>query len=273
MPELPEVETIRRSLAPLVGRRIARLELSPVAPLRHCGAHDITARAGATITDLARRGKFLLLRLEHAPHLLVHLGMSGRLRHVGADEAVPPHTHLRLRFADDTELRYIDPRRFGGIGVCNDPTGADFPSIAQLGPEFDDADFTPSVFVARCRRHQGLQLKALTLNQHILAGLGNIYACEALYHARLRPTRVVRDTTDAELARLLGAAQHALRLGIAYGGTTLKDYVDGLGHRGTMQDFLHVYDREGRTTPDGHGPVERIVQHGRSTWWCPNVQI
>lgn len=273
MPELPEVETIRRSLQPLIGATIRALQLSPVAPLKNCAASAVAELAQRTVVGLHRRGKFLLVALDRASHLVLHLGMSGQLRMLAADMPLARHTHLRITFEDRRELRYIDPRRFGGIGLCQSATGEDFPGIARLGPELNDARFTPDVFVAHCRRHPLLNLKALCLDQRILAGLGNIYACEALYCAALSPTRLVRDTPDDALARLLAGARRALQLGIDQGGTTLKDYVDGLGHRGKMQDFLQVYDREGRHTLDGRGSVVRITQQGRSTWWCPEVQV
>lgn len=265
MPELPEVETIRRSLVPHVPARITGVSLSPVAPIRHSPRSDMLALRGATIGTIGRRGKFLLFPTERAT-LVVHLGMSGRLLAVAADAPAPAHTHLEIRFANARGLRYVDPRRFGLIAVARAPDATDLPPIAGLGPEFDDPALTPERFTARCRRHHGLSLKSLLLHQGVVAGIGNIYACETLYHARLDPRQRVRDTSDADFSRLLAGIRTALDLGIRHGGTTLRDYVDGSGKRGGMQHFLQVYGRADQPQ------VTRFAQNGRTTWWCPSAQ-
>lgn len=265
MPELPEVETIRRSLMPHVPAQITGVGLSAVAPVRHGSRSYLPTLRGSTIGTIARRGKFLLFRTERAT-LVVHLGMSGRLLVVPADTPAPKHTHLEIRFASRHLLRYIDPRRFGLIAIARTPDATDLPPIAGLGPEFDDPLLTAENFCARCRRHNGLSLKALLLHQGVVAGVGNIYACEALYHARLDPRQRVRGTHDAALGRLLDGIRTALTLGIRHGGTTLRDYVDSSGQRGGMQHFLQVYGRADQPQ------IARLTQSGRTTWWNPAVQ-
>jgi formamidopyrimidine-DNA glycosylase len=144
--------------------------------------------------------------------------------------------------------------------------------LQKLGPDYDDPNLRAEEFLRRCRAHPGLSLKALALHQGVAAGLGNIYACEALYGAELDPRRKVKRTRDDRLVGLLHQARRVLQLGIDKGGSSLRDYFDGLGNRGVMREFLQVYDREGMPTLDGRGTVRRIVQNARSTWFCPEVQ-
>jgi formamidopyrimidine-DNA glycosylase len=274
MPELPEVETIRRSLKFLAGRQIDSLTLSSLAPVETTTPASIRrAFIASTLSQLERRGKYLLLRNLQGTALVIHLGMSGQLRffppgHVPRD----PHTHMEMKFSDGSILLYIDPRRFGTLSLSCNPKGTDNPFLARLGPDYDDPHLTEEEFIHRCRRHGGLSLKSLTLHQGVAAGLGNIYACEALYRSGLSPRRRVKRTQDAKLVALLQAAREAIGLGVQHGGSSLRDYFDGLGNRGVMKDFLLVYDREGEMSLDGRGLVKRIVQNGRSTWYCPTVQ-
>ncbi|MBI4238515.1 MAG: bifunctional DNA-formamidopyrimidine glycosylase/DNA-(apurinic or apyrimidinic site) lyase [Deltaproteobacteria bacterium] len=273
MPELPEVETIRRTLLPLPSTRIANVTLSAVAPLEHCSRQTVRrALLNAQCTALTRHGKYLLLWTDRDAGLVLHLGMTGRLLRVAAPSPPAPHTHCELHFADRQIVRYTDPRRFGTISLTHDPRGADNPFLQRLGPDYLDPALRPEHFIVRVRRHPRLALKALLLHQGIAAGMGNIYACEALYHAALDPCRTVARCSDAELARLLHAARHVLAKGITHGGTTLRDYVDGHGSRGAMQTFLQVYGRDGLSTLDGRGMVSRFPQHGRSTWFAPEIQ-
>ena len=274
MPELPEIETLRRSLTFLKGKTIVKVSLSNVAPLEHSRPQDLKKfLADRGVTELSRWGKYLRLHTDGPYDLVLHLGMSGQFRYWEAsDTPHPPHTHMELRFADGSCLRYVDPRRFGTLSLTGTPSGEDNPFLAHLGPNYDDPQFTAEVFMERARRHPGLSLKNLTLHQGVAAGLGNIYVCESLYRAGLDPRRLVRKTKDDALARLLDSARHCVAQGIHYGGTTFRDYLDGLGHRGKMKDFLQVYDREGLITLDGRGRVRRITQNARSTFFCPKVQ-
>lgn len=272
MPELPEVETIRKSLLPTIGRTIEAVTLSAVAPLRF-GDHTkvIEKMRGARIINWKRRGKFLLLQSDDAT-LVLHMGMSGRLLYEASDLPTKLHTHLELKLNGSTSLRFVDPRRFGMIGISTDPEARDMPSIARLGFEYDDPNLTEVSFIAKCRRRPKSIIKNLLLDQAVVTGIGNIYACEALYLARIDPRRRVHDLSEAELGRLLASIRSTLNSGIKNGGTTLRDYVDSSGNKGDNQNHLLVYDREGLNSGDDNGPVEKIVQQGRSTWWCPRVQ-
>ena len=274
MPELPEVETIRRSLLFLEGRNIASLSFSRLAPVETTRPEILAKNfQGSQLRRLERRGKYLLICNADDAALVLHLGMSGRLQYF----AVPPskldkHAHMVFEFEDGSKLVYQDARRFGTVSLSCRPTRDDNAFLQRLGPDFLAEDWSAEDFVGRCRRHPGIDLKALTLHQGIGAGLGNIYACEALYRAGLSPRRRIRRTKSSELADLWKAARATLRLGIEMGGSSLRDYFDGLGNRGVMKEYLQVYDREGMSTLDGKGTVRRIVQQGRSTWYSPEIQ-
>lgn len=273
MPELPEVETVRRSLAPLVGRRIASVYLSRLAPVETTSRSAVRETLqGQVIDGVERWGKYLLLETRRQQTLVLHLGMSGRLLFYGQSHPVRPiHTHLELGFGDGTLLRYVDARRFGTISL-SDRQRENNPFLQRLGPDYLDAQLSAKSYCERCRRHPRLSLKMMLLHQGIAAGMGNIYACEALYRAGLDPRRRVATVSDRQLARLLMASRHCLQMGVRYGGTSFRDYLDGRGHRGKMKEFLQVYDRAGQRTLDGRGRVIRIVQQGRATFYCPKVQ-
>lgn len=274
MPELPEVETIRNSLRLIAGKHLIAIDFSRLAPVETTQPKKIRrALVDTAIQSLDRHGKYLLIRNENGKALVLHLGMSGRLRYFAqAPERFEKHSHLIFRFSDASVLVFQDPRRFGTISLSEEPGGTDNAFLNRLGPDYLDPSFTPEVFLARCRRHAGLNLKALTLNQGVGAGLGNIYACEALYRAGLDPRRRVKRTKDVQLESLLEAARHSLKLGIKHGGSSIRDYFDGLGNRGVMKEYLQVYDREGLKSLDGRALVKRIVQNARSTWFCPELQ-
>jgi formamidopyrimidine-DNA glycosylase len=274
MPELPEIETVRKSLKGVKGKIIQKLHLSQVAPVEYNSPQELRrSLTKKTLTNLSRHGKYLRLHTNGDADLVVHLGMSGQLRwRSPSDLQKIKHTHMEIIFQDDSKLCFIDPRRFGTLSLTKTKKGDDNPFLARLGPSYDDKKLTHEEFIQRCRRHPKLSLKNLALSQGVAAGLGNIYACETLYQANLHPQQLVQKTTDQELIQLLTSARHCLALGIHHGGTTFRDYLDGLGHRGQMKKFLQVYDREGEKTLDGRGIVIRIVQNARSTFFCPEVQ-
>jgi len=273
IPELPEVETIRRSLKPIVRRTITDIYLSSVAPVEKTTRYDVrSVLRDVALTGIDRWGKYLIFNTDKDSALVIHLGMSGKLIfHDKTVSARPAHTHMEITFSDGSQLRYIDARRFGTLSLTNsDRTDNAF--LARLGPDYLDRKLTPKNYIARCRRHPKISLKTLLLHQGIAAGLGNIYACEALYRAALDPRKLVQSTSDDELARLLTAAREILNLGIKKCGTSMRDYLDGRGHRGTMQKFLQVYGKENESTLDRRGMVKKIIQQGRSTYFCPEVQ-
>lgn len=275
MPELPEVETLRRSLAPVKDLRIESLRLSRLCPVETTTPARVRRElTGATLTGWKRWGKYLLMLTDREVNLVLHLGMSGQLRFFDQDAPPSPkHTHLELKLANGALLRFVDPRRFGTVSLSWGNLHRDNPFLARLGPDYLDGNLTPEDFAARCRRHPKISLKAMSLNQGIATGLGNIYACEALYGAELDPRRSIAATSDVALHRFFTAAREALAAGIRHGGVSFRDYLDGLGHRGVMKQFLQVYDREGQPSLDGRGTVKRIVQNARSTFFVPQVQI
>lgn len=273
MPELPEVETIRRSLQGVAGRCIESIYFSALAPVETTTPKKIrVALLHQMMTAIDRHGKYLLFRTKSGAALVVHLGMTGRLHFLQQPTPRPQHTHLELIFTDHSRLQFIDARRFSTISITQDPAYRDNPFLKRLGPDFINGLVTPEAFVSRCRQHPGLTLKSLTLHQGVMAGLGNIYACESLYRAGLNPRRRVKRTSSEELKCLLAAARDILTTGIRQGGTTLRDYLDGLGNRGTMKKYLQVYGRDGMKTLDGRGLVKRIVQGQRATFYAPEVQ-
>lgn len=273
MPELPEVETIARMLRPrLAGRTIAQLE---VLWERIVDRPDVaTFRAalpGAVIGEVDRRGKFLRLPLSNGQTLLSHLRMTGRflIREAANGHGDDPHTRLRFRLDDGTWVIYADPRKFGRFYLVADPQEV----LKGLGPEPLDPAFTPEVLAGRLAGRRG-ELKPLLLDQRIVAGLGNIYASEALWRAQLHPQRRAADLTPAEIARLHAAIVAALRAAVQDGGTSLGDrqYVYPTGELGQHQLALAVYERATQACPRCGAPIERTVLGQRSTYFCPRCQ-
>ena len=272
MPELPEVETIRRQLEPeIAGRRIERLEVldgrwsRPVAP-----AELERAVSGRRIEGLGRRGKYLLLALERGETLVMHLRMTGNLVLVEGGAAEP---HLRARFEldDGRELRFTDARRFGEAFLVGD---ADLEArFERLGVEPLSDEFTPEALGERAAGRV-VPLKSFLLDQSHIAGIGNIYADEALFRARLHPLSPAGSMRPEHLIALRDAVVEALEAGLAHGGASIDDYRDGRGEMGEMQDEFLVHTREGEPCPScGGQKIARIVISGRSTYYCPSCQV
>jgi formamidopyrimidine-DNA glycosylase len=288
MPELPEVETVARQLEPeLEGRRIEELEVldgrwsRPLAP-KTLGKQV----GGATITGLGRRGKYLLLGLEGDRTLVMHLRMTGNLVLVEGDDVLDPSAgrllyqgerttsarHLRARFRldDGRELWFTDPRRFGEAFLLDD---ADLPQrFSRLGVEPLSDEFTAEAIGAMAAGRT-VPLKSFLLDQSGIAGVGNIYADEALYRARLHPLSPAGSMKPEHWQALRDAVVAALQAGIDAGGSSIDDYRDGRGEKGTMQERFLVHTREGEPCPDCGGEVVRIVVGGRSTYFCPSCQV
>ncbi len=279
MPELPEVETVRRGLeVQVVGRRIERVEVGRERTVRRTSRQALVdGLTGATITAANRRGKYLLCPLDTGDELMVHLRMSGRLLVADAGTARPPHTHvvMHLSGAPAQELWFIDPRTFGEM-VVFDPANlaVEMPDLARLGvdPITDGLTKAQLGNILRGRRRQ---LKALLMDQHVVAGVGNIYCDESLHLAKLRPDRISDTLTTREIGRLHDAVLSVLSLAIEAGGSTLADtqYVDLEGQGGWFQVHHRVYDRAGqRCLTCGKADIVRIMSAGRSTCFCPRCQ-
>jgi formamidopyrimidine-DNA glycosylase len=274
MPELPEVETIRRGLAlKISGRRIVRAQLNR-ADLRRPFPPALARRLdGARIGALARRGKYILIELDRDGLLLLHLGMSGRVTAGGADLPAARHDHVVLTLDDGTVVRFNDARRFGLIDYLRREEAESHPLLAGLGPEPLDPGFD-GAYLAKALAGRHTPIKSALLDQRIVAGLGNIYACEALYRARLSPRRLAASIGPARAARLAAAIRELLEEAIAAGGSSLRDYVQANGELGYFQHRWAVYGREGEPCPECNCAegVRRIVQAGRSSFFCAKRQ-
>ena len=273
MPELPEVETVRRRIAPLVeGATIAGAEIvdprltRPVSP-----SLVADALVGERIAAVERRGKYLLWRLASGRTLVVHLRMTGSLLHFPAgDLPADPHRRATLALDSGAALGYRDVRRFGTWELLDE--GHLRPYLAsRLGPEPLGPSFT-SARLARIVAGRRAPIKAVLLDQRRIAGIGNIYADEALWRARIHPRRPAGELDAAEIARLHRAVRAALRRGVELNGSTLRDYVTPDGEGGGMQHEFHVYGRLGEPCDRCGRPIERIVVGGRGTWLCPRCQ-
>ncbi len=267
MPELPEVETTVRGLEKvLLGRRVARVELRR-ADLRRAFPPDLGQRlTGAKVTSLGRRGKFGLIHTDRGDTLIFHLGMSGKWR-VDPHE-LHPHDHLLIETEEGRHLALNDPRRFGSLDLV--PTGQveEWGPLGELGPEPTELD---SGSLRERLRGRSAPIKPLLLDQRIVAGLGNIYACEALHRAHINPRRAAGRLSRDSISRLVAAIREVIAEAIEAGGSTLRDYARPDGELGYFSKRFAAYDREGGTCACG-GTVRRIVQGGRSTFYCPKCQ-
>ena len=278
MPELPEVETVMRGLrARLEGRVIVRAVVNR-PDLRWVMPTNLAARlTGARVEGFRRRAKYILMRLDGDDSVLLHLGMSGRMVIGPANpNSVTLHEHMVLETDDGWRVGFVDPRRFGSVDLV--PTGAEDAHrlLAELGPEPLDAAFSGGV-LARALAGKRTPIKAALLDQRLVAGLGNIYVCEALFSARIAPDRQAATVPRAGAARLAVSIKATLTEAIAAGGSSLRDYVQPDGELGYFQHAWKVYGREGQPCERCPGPpacagVTRMVQSGRSTFYCARTQ-
>ena len=292
MPELPEVETVRRGLQPVMeGARIVKAEARR-GDLRRPLPKDFVKRLeGRSVTGLGRRAKYLLADLSSGEVLMMHLGMSGSFRvtqqkgeetpgefhHPRAEDRA--HDHIVFHMSSGARIAFNDPRRFGLMLLVPRTELADHPLMKAIGPEPLGNEFDAAMLAAACRGKK-TSLKAALSDQKVVAGLANIYVCEALHRARLSPkrqastiaTRAGAPTARAEV--LVGAIKAVLQDAIKAGGSSLRDHRQTDGELGYFQHHFRVYDREGTrcVTPGCNGTVKRIVQSGRSTFYCPTCQ-
>jgi formamidopyrimidine-DNA glycosylase len=282
MPELPEVETVMRGLsARLLGRTITHAATHR-PDMRWPFPQGLAARIqGSRIGSFRRRAKYILMRLSErdgtADSVLIHLGMSGRMNiaAVGANE-IPLHEHVTLHTDDGWRIGFVDPRRFGSVDLI--PTAAEDQHrlLQALGPEPLGGDFNAKHLQARLAG-RATPIKAALLDQSNVAGLGNIYVCEALFRASISPERLAGSLTPAEIKRLVRVAKQTLVEAIAAGGSTLRDYAQPDGELGYFQHAFRVYGRIGEPCEHCPGPpkcsgIQRIVQSGRSSFYCPRTQ-
>ncbi len=270
MPELPEVETVANGVhARVRGQRIDRVTLgTKPEPLKSPAALIEETLTGSRIVKVHRVGKTIVLDVQRADatnaQATVHLGMTGRLLVSNSDVPMPPHTHAILHLQDGREVRFVDPRRFGRIGITAEPEG-------YTGPGAEPLTITISEFTALFRGRR-TPIKSALLNQSLLHGIGNIYADESLFRAGIRPKRHAGRLTRTELQRLHLSLQTVLKQAIELGGSSVSDYVDADGVRGFFQLEHRVYSRTGKPCRECGESIQRIVLGGRSTHFCKTCQ-
>ena len=279
MPELPEVETVMRGLAArLTGRVLVRVAINR-ADLRGPIPPGLAARlTGARVLGFRRRGKYIFMRLSGGDSVLLHLGMSGRMN-IARDSAHPLpmlHEHLVMVTDDGWRAGLVDPRRFGSIDLVATDGEDQHRLIAAMGPEPLGDAFTPA-YLSAALAGRRTTIKAALLDQRLVAGLGNIYVCEALFRARISPRRLASSVAGTRALRLVPMIRLTLNEAIAAGGSSLRDYKQPSGELGYFQHAWKVYGREGEPCeacplPPACAGIRRIVQSGRSTFLCPRLQ-
>jgi formamidopyrimidine-DNA glycosylase len=272
MPELPEVESVRARLEPvLTGRSFERVEIADTRLVRPYEPAEVAAELeGERVAAVERRGKYLIVRFESDRVLLIHLRMTGSLRHSAAGLSDDPHRRAVVRLDDGSDVAYRDVRRFG-TWLLLEPGELEPYLAPRLGDEPLDALFTAARLGERLAKRRA-PIKAALLDQRTLAGMGNIYVDEALWRAKIHPLRPAESLDRNELRRLHRAVRQALELGIRRQGSTLRDYALPDGGSGSMQDEFRVYGRGGEPCDRCGAPIAKSRVGGRGTWFCPTCQ-
>ena len=270
MPELPEVETTRRGIAPhLVGARIREVIVRR-RDLRQPIPKDLATIEGRRFTTARRRSKYLLLGIDDGSTLLVHLGMSGSLRLIPPAEPWKLHDHLGITLDNGKQLRFHDPRRFGLVlRLVGDPM--QHPLLAALGPEPLGDEFTSEQLAIVCAKRSAA-IKLVIMDAKVVVGVGNIYASEALFRAGILPRTQAKRLSKPRLAKLVAAIREVLADAIRAGGTTLRDFLHSDGEPGYFRQQLYVYERKGQPCRVCGTPIRHAVIGQRSTYWCPKCQ-
>ena len=270
MPELPEVETVVRSLEPrIIGRNI--LDIRNWWP-KHLPTHSVDEFrervVGSAIDFISRRGKYLVFTLDNADSIIIHLKMTGQLLLQPSSESRPDHVHTIFSLSGGDDLRFRDVRKFGRVYLTDDPSSV----LGKLGPEPLSKSFTYEVLCEMLHSRRRI-LKPLLLDQRFIAGIGTIYADEALHGARIAPNRISSSLSQTECRDLHASIQHTLNSAIGRGGASISDYRRPDGSEGGMQETLRVYGREGEPCPRCEGSVIRTILGGRSTYYCDSCQV
>lgn len=278
MPELPEVETIRRDIdKEFVNKRIKKVDVTGARTVRrHRTRKDFIGKVeGRKVVGTRRRGKYLILKLDSGDVLVAHLGMSGQLLRVNPREPMGKHTHVVLTFAGAPQLRFVDPRTFGELFVtAPECLEAEVPELAHLGFDPLDDQMAWTKFAGMLMAKH-TKLKPLLMDQRFVAGIGNMYADEILFGAGLRPERNSETLTPQEIRRLYRSMVETLQEAIKHRGSSLADeqYRDLFGDVGEYQRLHNVYDREGQACPRCRSTIVRLKAAGRSSFYCPHCQI
>ncbi|MFC4771674.1 DNA-formamidopyrimidine glycosylase [Enterococcus hermanniensis] len=272
MPELPEVETVRRGLVSLVkGKTIAKVDVYWPRIIEFPEVEIFSQQlVGETIETVERRGKYLIFEFTHY-EMVSHLRMEGKYEFFKEATPLDKHSHVRFIFTDGTELVYHDVRKFGRMALLQKGTAKDYKGLAQLGPEPIDEDFDLNAFVKNLKKAKTM-IKPLLLNQKIVAGLGNIYVDEVLWLAKIHPERPANTLKQKEVVALREAIIEVITKAKAAGGTTIRTYLNALGEAGHFQQELHVYGQTGNPCPRCGTPIIKIKVAQRGTHLCPHCQ-
>lgn len=268
MPELPEVETTRRGIEPHVRNQQIEQVILRETRLRWPISAEVSGLRGRQIREVSRRGKYLLMHLDQG-NLIWHLGMSGSMRVLPTGSASEAHEHVEFQLSNGLALKFRDPRRFGALLYCaHDPLQHRL--LRQLGPEPLSEAFDAD-YLFQCCRQRSTAIKIVLMNSHIVAGVGNIYASEALFRAGIRPTRTARRISKQRIARLVSAVRDTLAAAIGHGGTTLQDFTQVDGKPGYFRHELLVYGNKAECKTCGKS-IKQLVQAQRSSYYCPGCQ-
>ena len=268
MPELPEVETTRRGIEPHVCGQLIEQVILRETRLRWPISAEVSGLQGRRIREVSRRGKYLLMHLDQG-NLIWHLGMSGSMRILPTGAAAEKHEHVEFQLSNGLALKFRDPRRFGALLYCtHDPLQHRL--LRQLGPE-PLSDAFDADYLYQCCRQRSAAIKTVLMNSHIVVGVGNIYASEALFLAGIRPTRAARRISKLRIARLVSAVRETLVSAIGHGGTSLQDFTQVDGKPGYFRHELQVYGNKAECKTCGK-PIKQLLQAQRSTYYCPGCQ-
>ena len=268
MPELPEVETTVKSLSILKNKKVIKVDIY-VKKLRYLVPYlDLKNIINYKITNVRRIAKYIIIDFDNIKSVIIHLGMSGRLKIIKPNDILNKHDHLVFKF-NNTKLIFNDPRRFGFVDIVNSKKINNISYIKRLGIDALDNKLSEDYLFKKFKNSQVL-IKQLLLNQYIVAGIGNIYACEILYDAKISPLRKGSSLKRSQIGTILKSSRRILRKAIKYGGSSINDYVSPDGILGNFQKNFKVYGREGYKIKGCE--IKKVVLHGRSTFFCPDIQ-
>ncbi len=273
MPELPEVETVCRGLRKnIIGKRISKLQIR-ISKLRWVIDKNKLQQAviNEKIISVERRAKYILINLNNRNTIVIHLGMTGNLRLKSQSVPLEKHDHLIFSFDDKSEIRFHDPRRFGMVEAVSANEMSNYSRFANLGPEPLEKSTRAADLYKKSSKSKK-PIKNVLMDAKFLAGVGNIYASEALYYARIHPEKISNTMTRKQWTALLRSVRKVLKAAIKKGGTTLSDFANSEGNSGYFQLSLAVYGREGEKCPSCKTKIEKFTQSGRSSFYCPSCQ-
>lgn len=274
MPELPEVETIRRGLAKTIkGKKIKNVEIRYGKTIKNISINDFKkAVEGQRIVSVKRRAKILLIELSSKSYLMIHLKLTGQILYRPSTEEIDKHTHVIFNFDDGWSLFYRDVRKFGYIRLVQEKDLKVLKEFNEFGPEPLDKDFTEEKFLSMLEKKKKSKIKMILMDQTFLAGVGNVYACEILFYARVHPERIVQSLSKKEIKKIYEGIREILPLAIKYRGSSVDSYVDINGRDGGFVPHLKVYNRENKPCITCQTQIKRISLGGRGTYFCPKCQ-